>query len=83
MIYFTAHMCTGTDFASFSAQLNRQFGAGSDTEVAATIGRKLTLARAWGELLPLLLASGSGRLGTHTLRAPMRIAGYAVARSRG
>ena len=28
-----------TDFTSFSAQLNRQFGPGCDIEVAAYIGR--------------------------------------------
>ena len=49
-------MCTGTDFASFSAQLNRQFGAGSDTEVAATIGRKLTLVEVRARAPPLSLS---------------------------
>ena len=38
-----------TDYASFNAQLNRQFGPGCDVEVAAYIGRKLTLCVAWGE----------------------------------
>ena len=34
-----------TDYTSFNAQLNRQVGQDSDTEVAATIGRKLTIRR--------------------------------------
>ena len=38
-----------TDYTSFNAQLNRQIGADSDSEVAATIGRKLTIGGAWGE----------------------------------
>ena len=38
-----------TDYISFNAQLNRQVGQDSDTEVAATIGRKLTICGAWGE----------------------------------
>ena len=38
-----------TDYTSFNAQLIRQVGADSDTEVAATIGRKLTVGGAWGE----------------------------------
>ena len=38
-----------TDYTSFNAQLIRQVGADSDTEVAATIGRKLTIGGAWGE----------------------------------
>ena len=38
-----------TDYASFNAQLIRQIGPGSDTEVAATIGRRLAVGGAWGE----------------------------------
>ena len=38
-----------TDYTSFNAQLNRQVGPDSDSEVAATIGRKLTIGGAWGE----------------------------------
>ena len=38
-----------TDFTSFTAQLNHQFGAGSDEVVTGHIGRNLTRAGAWGE----------------------------------
>ena len=38
-----------TDYDSFNTQLNRQVGPGSDSEVAATLGRKLTVGGAWGE----------------------------------
>ena len=33
-----------TDFATFGARLNAQIGIGSDTELVATIGRKLPAA---------------------------------------
>ena len=38
-----------TDFTSFTAQLNLQFGPGSDEVVTGHIGRNLTRAGAWGE----------------------------------
>ena len=37
-----------TDFATFGARLNAQIGIGSDTELVATIGRKLPAAGVWG-----------------------------------
>ena len=38
-----------TDYDSFNTQLNRQVDPGSDSEVAATLSRKLTVGGAWGE----------------------------------
>ena len=37
-----------TDFATFGEKLNAQIGAKSDTELVATIGRKLSVAGVWG-----------------------------------
>ena len=48
-----------TDYDAFNTQLNRQVGPGSDSEVAATLGRKLTAGGAWGE--EMFSKSGSYR----------------------
>ena len=37
------------DYSTFNSKLNQKVGQGSDSEVAATMGRKLTNSGAWGE----------------------------------
>ena len=57
-----------TDFTSFTAQLNLQFGPGSDEVVTGHIGRNLTRAGAWGQhryviTYPVTIPSNELRIG--------------------